>query len=72
MNALDKKITIELTVSELIKIQTKLEYSIKDTYDMLDEEETIDREIWLQDVAKERAILAKINQALDIEEENLY
>lgn len=67
MSVLDKKITIELTVCELIKIQTKLEYSIKDTYDMLDEDETVSREVWEADIERERVIIEKIEKALNEE-----
>lgn len=65
MSVLDKEITIKLTVSELIKIQTKLKYSIKDTYDMLDEDETVSRKLWLADIERERAIIEKIEKALN-------
>lgn len=65
MSVLDKKITIELTVSELIKLQTKLENSIKDTYDMLDEDETVSRKVWMADIERERAIIEKIEKALN-------
>lgn len=64
MSALDNKITIELTVSELIKIRTKLEFSIKDTYDMLDEDETVSRETWEADIKREQVIIEKIEMAL--------
>lgn len=67
MSVLDKKITIELTVSELIKLQTKLEYSIKDTYDMLDEDETVSRKVWEADIERERVIIQKIEKALNEE-----
>ena len=65
MSVLDKEITIKLTVSELIKIQTKLEHSIEDTYDMLDEDETVSRKVWLADIERERAIIEKIEKALN-------
>jgi hypothetical protein len=67
MSALDKEITIKLTVCELIKLQTKLEYSIKDTYDMLDEDETVSRKVWEADIERERVIIQKIEKALNEE-----